>query len=73
MAKDTIDIVRCEECIEWYERDEICLKIYSDGALSQYTYQHRKPDDYCSYGRRAEERPIDIPRAPARFYAEDNE
>ena len=68
------DIVQCEECIDWYDRDEVCMKIYSDGALSQHAYQHRKPNDFCSYGRRIKEDSVDIPpKPPARIYAEDNE
>lgn len=32
--------------------EETCLKIYSDGAVSAYAWQFRKPDDFCSYGER---------------------
>ena len=45
-------IVRCKECIHFYESDLVCLKIYSDGNVSSDAWQTRKPDDYCSYGER---------------------
>lgn len=38
---------RCGECIH-YELG-VCLKIYDDGNVSQDAWQHREPDDYCSY------------------------
>ena len=44
--------VRCKDCIHWYEREGVCLKIYSDGAVSPYAWQDRNPDDFCSYGER---------------------
>lgn len=47
---DTVEVVRCKDCIHWYDREETCLKIYSDGAVSPYAWQFRKPDDFCSYG-----------------------
>ena len=46
--------VRCEDCIHWYEEEEVCLKIYSDGAVSPYAWQYRKAEDFCSYGERKE-------------------
>lgn len=49
---DYMELVRCEDCIH-YEFG-VCLKIYSDGAVSQYAWQERKPDDFCSYGKRKE-------------------
>ena len=54
-AQDTVDaveVVRCKDCIHWYEADGVCLKIYSDGAVSPYAWQDRKEDDFCSYGER---------------------
>jgi hypothetical protein len=49
---DAVEVVRCKECIHWYEPDGVCLKIYSDGAVSSYAWQDRNPDDFCSYGER---------------------
>ena len=51
-ANNFVKVVRCEDCIHWYEPEEVCLKIYSDGAVSQYAWQNRNPDDFCSYGER---------------------
>ena len=45
-------VVRCKDCIHWYAREGVCLKIYSDGAVSSYAWQDRNPDDFCSYGER---------------------
>ena len=42
--------VRCKDCIHY--DFGVCLKIYSDGAVSQYAWQARKEDDFCSYGER---------------------
>jgi hypothetical protein len=42
--------VRCKQCVH-YEFG-VCLKIYSDGAVSKYAWQARKKDDFCSYGER---------------------
>lgn len=47
-----VEVVRCKDCVHWYEPEEVCLKIYSDGAVSPYAWQYRKPDDFCSYGER---------------------
>ena len=49
-AVDAVEVVRCKDCIH-YEMG-VCLKIYSDGAVSEYAWQERKPDDFCSYGER---------------------
>jgi hypothetical protein len=49
---DALEVVRCKDCIHWYETEGVCLKIYSDGAVSPYAWQDRNPDDYCSYGER---------------------
>lgn len=55
-AVDAVEVVRCKDCIHWSDdcgiEDRVCLKIYSDGAVSQYAWQERKPDDFCSYGER---------------------
>ena len=51
---NAVEVVRCKDCIHWYEREEVCLKIYSDGDVSQYAWQNRNPDDFCSYGERKE-------------------
>ena len=50
--KDLVEVVRCKDCIHWYEPDGVCLKIYSDGAVSPYAWQYRNEDDFCSYGER---------------------
>lgn len=52
IAKGVLPVVRCKDCIHWYDREGVCLKIYSDGAVSPYAWQDRNPDDYCSYGER---------------------
>lgn len=44
--------VRCRDCKHWYEAEGVCLKIYSDGAVSAYAWQYRHADDFCSYGER---------------------
>jgi hypothetical protein len=44
------EIVRCKDC-KHYEVG-VCLKIYSDGDESRYAWQERKPDDFCSRGKR---------------------
>ena len=49
---DAVPVVRCKDCIHWYEAEGACLKIYSDGAVSPYAWQDRNPDDFCSYGEK---------------------
>ena len=49
---NAVPVVRCRECVH-YEMG-VCLKIYDDGAASRYAWQERKPDDFCSYGKRKE-------------------
>lgn len=49
---DAVEVVRCKDCIHWHEPEGVCLKIYSDGNVSPYAWQDRKPDDFCSYGER---------------------
>ena len=53
---DAVPVVRCKDCIHWLNEDglddHVCLKIYSDGAVSCYAWQPREPDDFCSYGER---------------------
>lgn len=46
------EIVHCKDCVHWYDREGVCLKIYSDGAVSPYAWQDRNPDDFCSYGEK---------------------
>lgn len=53
--KRDAEIVRCKDCVHWYDREEVCLKIYSDGTVSPYAWQFRKPDDFCSYGERKDD------------------
>lgn len=47
---DAVEVVRCKDCIHY--DFGVCLKIYSDGAVSQYAWQARNEDDFCSYGER---------------------
>lgn len=49
-----VPVVRCKDCVHWYDREEVCLKIYSDGTVSPYAWQFRGADDFCSYGERRE-------------------
>ena len=53
---DAVEVVRCRDCAHWLNEDglhdHVCLKIYSDGAVSSYAWQDRNPDDFCSYGER---------------------
>lgn len=49
---DAVPVVRCKDCVHYYEREPVCLKIYSDGNVSADAWQERKPDDFCSYGER---------------------
>ena len=49
---DVVEVVRCKDCIHYYELEPVCLKIYSDGNVSADAWQERKPDDFCSYGER---------------------
>ena len=49
---DAVEVVRCRDCIHY--DFGVCLKIYSDGAVSQYAWQERNEDDFCSYGERKE-------------------
>ena len=52
---DAVPVVRCKECVHWYDRDGVCLKIYDDGSVSPYAWQFRNEDDFCSYGERRSE------------------
>lgn len=52
---DAVPVVRCKDCIHWYDVEGVCLKIYSDGAVSSYAWQFREPNDFCSYGKHKEE------------------
>ena len=49
---DVVEVVRCKDCVHYYEREPVCLKIYSDGNVSSDAWQERNPDDFCSYGER---------------------
>ena len=49
---DAVPVVRCRECKHY--KTGVCLKIYYDGLASRYAWQERKPDDFCSYGKRKE-------------------
>ena len=45
---DAVEVVRCRNCIHYFSG--ACLKIYSDGNVSQDAWQERNEDDFCSYG-----------------------
>ena len=49
---DAVEVVRCRDCIRYFSG--ACLKIYSDGNVSQDAWQERNEDDFCSYGERKE-------------------
>ena len=49
---DAVSVVRCRDCIHYFSG--ACLKIYSDGNVSQDAWQERNEDDFCSYGERKE-------------------
>ena len=49
---DAVPVVRCRDCIHYFSG--ACLKIYSDGNVSQDAWQERNEDDFCSYGERKE-------------------
>lgn len=49
---DAVPVVRCRDCVHY--DFGVCLKIYSDGGVSEYAWQHRNPEDFCSYGERKE-------------------
>ena len=47
-------VVRCKDC-KHYDMG-VCLKIYSDGNAHPEAWQSRKPDDFCSYGERKDDK-----------------
>jgi len=49
---DAVEVVRCKDCTHWYDREGVCLKIYSDGNVNADAWQERKAEDFCSYGER---------------------
>ena len=49
---DAVEVVRCRDCIHYFSG--ACLRIYSDGNVSQNTWQEPNEDDFCSYGERKE-------------------
>ena len=51
-AVDAVEVVRCKDCTHWYDREGVCLKIYSDGNVNADAWQERKAEDFCSYGER---------------------
>lgn len=52
-AADVTPVVRCKDC-NHYDMG-VCLKIYSDGNVHSEAWQSRKPEDFCSHGKRKEE------------------
>ena len=53
---DAVPVVRCRDCVHWLDEngleDHVCLKIYDDAGVHSVAWQTRKPDDFCSYGKR---------------------
>lgn len=49
-AADVAPVVRCKDCTH-YDLG-VCLKIYSNGNAHPEAWQPRRPEDFCSYGRR---------------------
>ena len=49
-AADVAPVVRCKDC-KHYDLG-VCLKIYSDGNAHPEAWQPRRPEDFCSYGKR---------------------
>ena len=47
-------VVRCKGC-KHYDMG-VCLKIYSDGNAHPEAWQSRKPEDFCSYGERKDDK-----------------
>lgn len=53
-AADVAEVVRCKDC-KHYDLG-VCLKIYQDGNLHSEAWQPRKPEDFCSYGERKDDK-----------------
>lgn len=53
-AADVSRVVRCKDCKHYGMG--ACLKIYSDGNVHAAAWQKRKPDDFCSYGERKDDK-----------------
>lgn len=53
-AADVVPVVRCKDC-KHYDLG-VCLKIYQDGNLHSEAWQPRKPEDFCSYGERKDDK-----------------
>lgn len=53
---DAVEVVRCKDCVHWLNEDgledHVCLKIYSDAGVHSVAWLNRKPDDFCSDGKR---------------------
>lgn len=49
-AADVALVVRCKDCTQY--DSGVCLKIYSNGNAHPEAWQPRRPEDFCSYGRR---------------------
>lgn len=52
-AADVAPVVRCKDCIH-YDMG-VCLKIYSDGSAHSSAWHKRKPEDFCSYGKKVQQ------------------
>ena len=51
---DAVPVVRCKDC-KHYDLG-VCLKIYSDGNAHPEAWQSRRPEDFCSYGERKDDK-----------------
>ena len=53
-AADVAPVVHCKDCKNY--NLGVCLKIYQDGNLHSEAWQPRKPEDFCSYGERKDDK-----------------
>ena len=51
---DAVEVVRCKDC-KHYDLG-VCLKIYSNGNAHPEAWQPRRPEDFCSYGERKDDK-----------------
>ena len=50
---DVARVTRCKDC-KHYDLG-VCLKIYADGNMHTGAWQPRRPEDFCSYGKRKDD------------------
>lgn len=51
---DAVEVVRCKDC-KHYDLG-VCLKIYSAGNAHPEAWQPRRPEDFCFYGERKDDK-----------------